>query len=53
MIYKVYSQHVSENGDSHEELETRRTSKGVAYDDANLIRGVLHRKAWVVEVELP
>lgn len=51
MIYEVYSTHVLEDGQSYTELETRRTAKGVAYDDANLIRGVLHRKAWVIEVE--
>jgi hypothetical protein len=51
VIYEVYSQHVTEDGQTSEALETRRTAKGVAYDDANLIRGILHRKAWVVEVE--
>lgn len=49
MSYEVYSLLVSEEGDTQEVLETRRTDKGTAYDDANLIRGILHRKAWVVE----
>jgi len=32
-------------------VETRRTDPKVAADDVILIRGVLHRKAWVEEVE--
>lgn len=46
----VYSLHVDElTGDTREVLETRRTDLNVAYDDAQLIRSILHRKAWVVE----
>jgi hypothetical protein len=50
-IYEVWSLTVPEEGDALKALETRRTDKGAAYDDANLIRGILHRKARVVEVE--
>lgn len=50
---RVYSLHVNElTGDAQEVLETQRTDLDVAYDDAQLIRSVLHRKAWVVEEKL-
>lgn len=49
--YRVHSLHVSEEGNTEEVIETRRTSNGAAQDDAILIRSVLHRKAWVEEVK--
>jgi hypothetical protein len=50
--YRVISLHVNEEADTSQEvLETQRTAKGVAYEDASLIRTILGRKAWVVEVE--
>lgn len=49
-VYEIYSLHVPEEGNVKEVLETRRTDARVALDDAIILRGILHRKAWVVEV---
>lgn len=51
LSYHVHSFYVREDGQSEEVVETRRTDPRVAFDDTILIRGILHRKAWVVEVE--
>ena len=51
VTYRVHSLHVRESGQAEEVVETRRTDTKVAADDVILIRGVLHRKAWVEEVE--
>jgi hypothetical protein len=52
--FQVISLHVTETPEGEviskrEVLEVQRTSKNVALDDADLIRTILHRKAWVVE----
>lgn len=49
--YRVHSLHVRDDGQTEEVVETRRTDPKVAFDDTIIIRGILHRKAWVVEVE--
>ena len=54
--FQVISVHVTENTEgevigSREVLEVQRTHKSTALNDADIIRTVLHRKAWVVEVE--
>lgn len=36
--------------DGVEVLETRRTSKTVAYEDVGIITTILGRKAWIKEV---
>lgn len=36
---------------AHDELETVRTDRRVAEDDASLIKSCFHRKVWVNEVE--
>jgi hypothetical protein len=47
--YQVWSTHLEP--DQHDELETRRTDKNVAYQDRELIQSILHRRAWVNEVQ--
>lgn len=54
MKFLVISVHVDEESDtSREVLETSRTNKPTAYEDAGLIRTILGRKAFVVEQETP
>lgn len=49
--YHVHSLHIRDDGQTKEVVETRRTDPKVAFDDTIIIRGILHRKAWVVETE--
>lgn len=48
--FMVHSLHVLGEGQATEVLETIRTDKSVAYNDAELIRSTLHRKVWVTEI---
>lgn len=51
-VYNVFSRVLNEDGETGtDQLETRRTDKNAAYEDRNLIQSILHRKAWVQEVE--
>jgi hypothetical protein len=45
-FYRVFSRHE----DGTDVLETQRTDGGVANQDVDLLKSVLHRTAWVVEV---
>lgn len=49
--YQVWSTIAEPDQEPRDQLESRRTDKGVAYDDAALIRTVCFRRAWVQEVE--
>lgn len=51
MKYVVWSTHVPEEGEPRDVEETRRTDKGVAHSDREIIQDILHRKSWVQEVE--
>jgi hypothetical protein len=49
--YVVWSTHVREDRDPLDLIETRRTDRKVAEEDAALIRDLFKRKAWVQESE--
>lgn len=49
ILYEVHSIHVLADEQKIDVIETRRTDKNVAYDDVDLIRSVLFRKAYVKE----
>lgn len=45
-IYEVWSTHE----DGTQVRETRRTSQGVAINDQSIIKSILYRNSWIVEV---
>lgn len=51
MKYVVWSTHVPEEGEPFDQEELKRTDKGVANNDREIIQDILHRKSWVQEVE--
>jgi hypothetical protein len=53
--YEVWSTHVSFDKENpvpaRDVLETTRTDRKVAEEDRNIVADILHRKAWINEVE--
>lgn len=48
--YQVWSTHAEPDSEPLDVLEVKRTNPQTAHDDANLIRTVCFRRAWVQEV---
>jgi hypothetical protein len=47
MKFHVWTTHVVEDKEPHDELEVTRTVRAVAEQDAAIFRDIFHRKAWV------
>ncbi len=49
--YSVWSRHIPEEGEPFDQLETVRTDRKVAEEDAKIFSGIFHRKSWVQDSE--